>query len=55
MIAIDPIIAEFVKNNFLTITAAGVVFHGVAEVTGWRWMVAIVDVFKSAIGVFRPK
>jgi hypothetical protein len=53
-IAIDPIILEFVKNNFLTITAGSVLFHGLAEVTGWKWMIGIVDVFKAAIGVFRP-
>jgi len=55
MMETNTILIQFVADNLLALTAAGVLLNGLSRVTGWRWLGAIVGIFSEAVNVIRGK
>lgn len=50
MINFDPILIEFVSQNWLTLTVLFTILKGLAKITPWAWDDSVVSLF---MGVFK--
>lgn len=52
---IDPIIINFVSNNYLTLTLAFALLKGLAKITPWAWDDSLTSLLFGMFKTFNPE